>query len=147
MASVTSSIDKPITIDSERIRELYGIDLYQLVRDIQPHFAPRITGMLLDLSEEDVVGFIESEDKRKEIVDEAQEVLAAHFGVISDLLTEVFEGKSGDQLSEAVRGMACVAPAAPPSAGNAVVAGALWAGRSLLSKHGDGGGCGCRNAA
>merc|ERR1711972_43597 len=58
-------------------KRLLGEKLFPAVQRLQPEFAGKITGMMLEMSNDDLNAILENDDKLKEKVDEAVTVLKA----------------------------------------------------------------------
>ncbi|CAL9239322.1 unnamed protein product [Arabidopsis halleri] len=57
-------------------RNMIGSTLYYSVEEIEPRFAPKITGMILEMDQDKVLHLLESPEALKEVVKEAMEILA-----------------------------------------------------------------------
>ncbi|CAM0951787.1 unnamed protein product [Alopecurus aequalis] len=61
--------------DTERQHQILGEKLYTLVEQLEPEFAAKVTGMLLELEKAEVLSLIESADDLREGVAQAMEAL------------------------------------------------------------------------
>lgn len=57
---------------------MIGERLFPLVQDYQPHLAGKITGMLLEIDNSELLHMLESRDLLRAKVEEAVQVLQAH---------------------------------------------------------------------
>ena len=57
---------------------MIGERLFPLVQDFQPHLAGKITGMLLEIDNSELLHMLESRDLLRAKVEEAVQVLQAH---------------------------------------------------------------------
>ncbi|KAJ3693283.1 hypothetical protein LUZ60_008763 [Juncus effusus] len=68
----------------EQQRLMLGDNLFPLVDSLEPEFAAKITGMILEMDQNEILHLIESPDDLKAKVDEAKSVLRNHHVVPSD---------------------------------------------------------------
>ncbi|CAL9221457.1 unnamed protein product [Arabidopsis halleri] len=64
------------SLPPETQRNMIGEILYQMVEELEPRFAPKITGMILELDQDRVLHLLESPEALKETVKEAMKILA-----------------------------------------------------------------------
>jgi len=66
------------TASASEQKQMIGERLFPLVQDHQPHLAGKITGMLLEIDNSELLNMLESRDLLSAKVDEAVQVLQAH---------------------------------------------------------------------
>ncbi|KAL3159783.1 hypothetical protein ABBQ38_010189 [Trebouxia sp. C0009 RCD-2024] len=87
------------TQDADMRRTMLGEELYPLVMNMEPDLAGKITGMLLEMSEGDVIGIIEDKMACQEKVGEAKRVLVQSGQVPGDENSGVAGQMSGLAIS------------------------------------------------
>lgn len=66
------------TASQSEQKQMIGERLFPLVQEHQPHLAGKITGMLLEIDNSELLNMLESRDLLSAKVDEAVQVLQAH---------------------------------------------------------------------
>jgi len=65
-------------VPEDRRKNMIGERIYPLIHKLQPQLAGKITGMLLEFEDEELLGLLKNPAKLKTRVNEAIEVLNAH---------------------------------------------------------------------
>lgn len=85
-----SSVSQPLTIESltnataAQQKQMLGEKLYPLIAEIQPRLSGKITGMLLDMENTEILHLLESPEALAERVEEAVTVLREHAAASND---------------------------------------------------------------